>query len=266
MNAVGMTRALWRYRGFVSATVVREFQLRYRGSALGFLWNLIQPIGTVFIFTVVFAQIMQARLAGVSDVYGYGIYLCSGMFVWGMFGEIVQRGLNMFIDYGNMLKKSSFPRSSVPLIIVLSALLNFSITFGIFLAFLIIIGRFPGLIVFASLPVIAVFLSLAVGLAVFLGTLNVFLRDIGQAVVIVLQFWFWLTPIVYPEKALPEFARGWLQLNPAAPLISAMHDIFIDARMPDWSTFALPIACAAAALVLAALTFRAYSGELVDEL
>ena len=266
MNAVGMSRALWRYRGFVSATVLREFQLRYRGSALGFVWNLIQPIGTVFIFTVVFAQVMQARLPGMNDVYGYGVYLCSGMFVWGMFAEIVQRGLNMFIDFGNMLKKSSFPRSSVPLIIVLSALLNFSITFGIFLVFLAIIGRLPGLLVFASLPVIAVFLLLAVGLAVLLGTLNVFLRDIGQAIVIALQFWFWLTPIVYPDKALPEFARGWLEFNPAAPLISAMHAIFIDARMPDWSSFGLPIACATAALLLAALTFRAYSGELVDEL
>jgi lipopolysaccharide transport system permease protein len=265
MNAVGMSKALWRYRGFVTATVVREFQLRYRGSALGFIWNLIQPIGTVFIFTVVFAQIMQARLPGVNDVYGYGVYLCSGMFVWGMFGEIVQRGLNMFIDFGNMLKKSSFPRSSVPLIIVLSALLNFCLTFGIFLAFLAIIGRFPGAIAFAALPVIAVFLMFAVGLAVFLGTLNVFLRDIGQAVVIILQFWFWLTPIVYPEKALPDFAHDWLKLNPAAPLIAAMHDIFVDARMPDWSTLVLPIGCAAAALALAALTFRAYSGEGLDE-
>lgn len=266
MNAAGMTKAIWRYRGFVAATVVREFQLRYRGSALGFVWNLIQPIGTVFIFTVVFAQIMQARLPGVSDVYGYGVYLCSGMFVWAMFAEIVQRGLNMFIDFGNMLKKASFPRSSVPLIIVLSALLNFSVTFGIFLLFLVVIGRFPGFIVFASLPIIAVFLLLAVGLAVLLGTLNVFLRDIGQAVVIVLQFWFWLTPIVYPEKALPEFAHEWLRLNPAAPLITGMHDIFVDARMPDWSTLAFPIACAAVALLLAALAFASYRGELVDEL
>lgn len=266
MNALGMGRALWRYRGFVLATVRREFQLRYRGSALGFLWNLIQPIGTVVIFTVVFAQVMQARLAGVDNIYGYGVYLCSGMFVWALFAEIVQRGLNMFIDFGNMLKKSSFPRSSVPLIVVLSALLNFAITFAIFLLFLVLIGRFPGVVTLASLPVIGIFLLLGVGLAVLLGTLNVFLRDIGQVVVIVLQFWFWLTPIVYPAKALPEFAHAWLRFNPAAPLITAMHDIFVDAKMPDWSTFGVPVGCAALALTLAALTFRAYSWELVDEL
>jgi lipopolysaccharide transport system permease protein len=266
MNALGMSRALWRYRGFVLATVGREFQLRYRGSALGFLWNLIQPIGTVVIFTVVFAQVMQARLAGVDSIYGYGVYLCSGMFVWAMFAEIVQRGLNMFIDFGNMLKKASFPRSSVPLIVVLSALLNFAIIFTIFLVFLALIGRFPGAIALASLPVIGVFLLLAVGLAVLLGTLNVFLRDIGQAIVIILQFWFWLTPIVYPEKALPEFALAWLKVNPVAPLITAMHNIFVDAKMPDWSTFGVPAACAVVALILGALTFRAYSWELVDEL
>jgi lipopolysaccharide transport system permease protein len=266
MNPVGITKGLWRYRGFVIATVVREFQLRYRGSALGFLWNLIQPIGTVFIFTVVFAQVMRARIAGVDDVYGYGVYLCAGMFVWGMFAEIVQRGLNMFIDFGNMLKKASFPRSSVPVIIVLSALLNFAITFGIFMAFLLIIGRFPGMVVFAALPVIAIFLMMATGLAVLLGTWNVFLRDIAQVVVIGLQFWFWLTPIVYPEKSLPEFAHQWLKFNPVAPLISAMHDIFVDAKVPDWSSLAVPVACALVALMLGALSFRAYNGELVDEL
>jgi lipopolysaccharide transport system permease protein len=266
MNAVGMSRALWRYRGFVVATVVREFQLRYRGSALGVLWNVLQPIATVFIFTVVFAEVMQARLPGVNDVYGYGVYLCAGMFVWGLFAEIVQRGLNMFIDFGNMLKKSSFPRSSVPVIVTLSALLNFCLTFGIFLVFLVVIGRFPGFVALASLPVIGLFLLFGVGLAVLLGTLNVFLRDIGQAVVVTLQLWFWLTPIVYPAKALPAFASDWLKFNPVAPMIAAMHDIFVDARMPDWSTFGLPVACTAGALLLAALTFRAYGGELVDEL
>jgi lipopolysaccharide transport system permease protein len=266
MNAVGISRALWRYRGFVGATVLREFALRYRGSALGVAWTVLQPIATVLIFTIVFAEIMQARLPGVTDAYGYGIYLCSGMFVWSMFAEIVQRGLGMFVDFGNMLKKSSFPRSSVPLIVVLSALLNFALTFGVFLAFLGAFGRFPGVVVLAAIPVILVFVALGVGLAVLLGTLNVFLRDIGQFTVAFLQLWFWLTPIVYPAKALPAFAADWLKFNPAAPLIAAMQDIFVEARVPDWSTFAGPIACAAVALLLAALTFRAYSGELVDEL
>jgi lipopolysaccharide transport system permease protein len=266
MNPVGMTSALWRYRGFVVATVAREFQLRYRGSALGILWNLIQPIGTVFIFTVVFAQVMGARLPGVSDIYGYGVFLCAGMFAWALFAEIVQRGLTMFIDQGNLLKKSNFPKSSLPVIVVFSALLNFALTYGIFLAFLAVIGRFPGLVVFAAVPVLLVLIALGTGLGVLFGTLNVFLRDIQQIVGIGMQFWFWLTPIVYPEAALPGFARDLLAFNPVAPLISAFHAIFVEARMPAWGTLTIPLATAMVALVLGALTFRTYADEIVDEL
>lgn len=266
MNPVGMARAIWRYRGFVIATVAREFRLRYQGSALGVLWNLIQPIGTVFIFTVVFAQVMRARLPGVDDVFGFGIFLCAGMFAWALFAEIVQRGLTMFIDQGNMLKKSNFPKSSLPVIVVLSALLNFALTYGIFLAFLALTGRFPGLVVFEAIPVLLLLVTFATGLGVLLGTLNVFLRDIGQVVGIGLQFWFWLTPIVYPVAALPDFARAWLAVNPMAPVIAAFQSIFVQGKSPEWSTLAMPLATSVVALALAALAFRAWADEIVDEL
>ena len=136
MSPVGMLQALWRYRGFVAASVAREFHARSRGSALGFVWNLIGPIGNVIVFTVIFAQVMHARLPGVGDVWGYGIFLCSGIFAWGLFVEIVQRGAGMFIEHGNLLKKASFPKSSLPVIVVLSALVNFAVAFGVFMVFL----------------------------------------------------------------------------------------------------------------------------------
>ena len=266
MSARGMLRALWRYRGFITASVSREFQLRYRGSAMGFLWNLIGPLGTVIIFTVVFAQVMRARLPGVDDVYGYGIYLCAGVLAWGLFAEIVQRGLGMFIEHGNLLKKSNFPRSSLPLIVVLTALVNFAIAFGIYLAFLGVTGRFPGWISLAGIPVVALLVVLASGIGILLGTLNVFFRDIGQAANVFLQFWFWLTPIVYPVSALPDFARSWLTLNPMAPVVGALQRIFSEGRTPDWTSFGSPLATAAFALLLGAAAFRANAGDIVDEL
>jgi lipopolysaccharide transport system permease protein len=266
ISARGMLQALWRYRGFVAASVSREFQLRYRGSTLGFAWNLIGPLGTVIIFTVVFAQVMQARLPGVDDIYGYGIYLCAGVLTWGLFGEIVQRGLGMFIEHGNLLKKSNFPRSSLPLIVVLTALVNFAVAFGIYLAFLVVTGRFPGWVVAAAIPVVALLVAFAAGLAILFGTLNVFFRDIGQAATVLLQFWFWLTPIVYPVTALPEFVRKWLALNPVAPLVGALQRIFSEGRMPEWGSLTSPLVVTAVALLLAAVTFRANAGDIVDEL
>jgi lipopolysaccharide transport system permease protein len=266
LSVRGMLWALWRYRGFVAASVARDFQLRYRGSALGFLWNLIGPIGSVIIFTVVFAQVMRARLPGVGDIYGYGIYLCAGVFAWGLFVEIVQRGLVMFIENGNLIKKTNFPKSSLPLIVVLSGLVNFAIAFGIFIAFLAATDRFPGWIVLATIPVITLLTAFAAGLGILLGTLNVFFRDIGQAVTVLLQFWFWLTPIVYPATALPDLAKDWLALNPLAPIIAALQHIFVEGQMPMWHTLAMPTIVTALALLAGATTFRSNAANIVDEL
>jgi lipopolysaccharide transport system permease protein len=266
MSLRGMVQALWRYRGFVATSVARDFQLRYRGSALGFVWTLIGPIGNVVIFTVVFAQVMRARLPGVGDVYAYGIYLCAGVFAWGLFVEIVQRGLGMFIEHGNLLKKASFPKSSLPVIVVLSALVNFAIAFGIFLVFLLLTDRFPGWIALSAIPVIAFLIALAAGLGTLLGTLNVFFRDIGPAVTVLLQFWFWLTPIVYPAVALPDFARAWLVLNPMASVVAALQRIFVEGAMPIWSTLATPMLATAIALIAGALVYHANAGDIVDEL
>jgi len=261
-----MLQALWRYRSFIRASVRREFQVRYRGSALGVAWNIIGPLGTVVIFTVVFAQVMRTRLPGVADIYGYGVYLCAGLFAWNLFAEVTQRSIGVFIDNGNLLKKASFPKSSLPVIIVLSSLLNFAIAYGLFFAFLALRGHFPGVVVVAAVPILVILVAMAVGLGVLLGTLHVFLRDVGQAVNIVLQFWFWLTPIVYPLSALPAFARGWLAWNPIAPLVGGLQDIFVTGQWPDWSTLVVPTVFASLALLLGASTFQAHAGEIVDEL
>ena len=266
MSPVGMLQALWRYRGFVGASVAREFQVRSRGSALGFVWNLIGPIGNVVVFTVIFGQVMRARLPGVGDIYGYGIFLCAGAFAWGLFVEIVQRGVGMFIEHGNLLKKASFPKSSLPVIVVLSALVNFAVAFGIFIAFLVLTGRFPGWVALTAIPVVALLVVFATGLATFLGTLNVYSRDVGQAVTIVMQFWFWLTPIVYPIAAVPEFVRDWFPFNPMAPIVAALHRIFVEGLAPRWESLAIPVIVSAVTLLAGAMTFGGNADNIADEL
>jgi len=261
-----MLQALWRYRSFIRASVLREFQSRYRGSALGVAWNVIQPLGTVVIFTVVFAQVMRTRLPGVADIYGYGVYLCAGLFAWNLFAEVTQRSIGVFVDNGNLLKKASFPKSSLPVIIVLSSLLNFAIAYGLFFAFLALRGHFPGVAVVAAVPILLILVAMAVGLGVLLGTLHVFLRDVGQAVNIVLQFWFWVTPVVYPIQALPPFIRSVLEWNPLWPIVRGMQQVFLEQRFPDWLPLAYPLVLAMVLAVLARFTFGRLAGELVDEL
>jgi len=261
----GMLESLWRYRGFVRASVARDFQLRYRGSALGIGWTLLQPIGTVVVLTLVFTGIMRPRVPDAGP-FAYSIYLCAGVFSWGLFAEIVQRELNVFIEHANFLKKSSFPRSTLPLIVALSALVNFALAFAIYLLFLVVVGRFPGWIAFASIPIVLLIALFGVGLGVLLGTANVFFRDLASAVPVVMQFWFWLTPIVYPVSAVPDFLRPWLALHPMTPLAMGLQRIFAENAMPNWPSLVAPMLVSVAACVVGMTAFRAHSDNLVDEL
>ncbi len=126
----GRTQALWGYRGFVLGMVVRDFRGRYFGSVLGASWAIINPLAQILIFTVVFSQVMRARLTGVSDDLAYGLFLCAGLLPWGYLVEVLTRSQLVFLEHGNLLKKMSFPRVTLPVYVFLSATLNFAIDMG----------------------------------------------------------------------------------------------------------------------------------------
>lgn len=258
--------ALWAYRGFVFGSVGREFQSKYRNSILGVAWTILNPLAMVTVYTVIFSSVMQAKLPGMDDTFSYSIYLCAGIFTWGLFAEITGRGQNVFLENANLLKKLSFPRLCLPVIVVFNALLNFGIIFGLFLLFLLLTGRLPGWALLGLIPVLIIQIAFAAGLGVILGVLNVFFRDVGQFFGIVLQFWFWFTPIVYPITIIPENFRSLLMLNPMMPLIGAYQTILVNGRWPDWQSL-LPAALLGLLFcTLAIYLFRKRSGEMVDEL
>jgi lipopolysaccharide transport system permease protein len=266
MIAAQMLRGLWAYRGFVLGSVKREFQSKYTNAMLGALWSLLSPLAMIVVYTVIFAEVMHSKLPGVSSQFAYSIYLCAGILTWGLFAEIVARGQNVFIEQANLIKKISFPRICLPLIVVCNALVNFGIIFGLFIVFLLASGNFPGLVFFALVPVLVLQVLLAIGIGMVAGVLNVFFRDVGQFMTIALQFWFWLTPIVYPSSILPADIRPLLSYNPMARVIQAYQTILVEGRAPDWASL-LPVAVLA--LVLCAFgmrLFRKRSGEMVDEL
>jgi lipopolysaccharide transport system permease protein len=263
---LGITRAIWGYRGFILGSVKRELQSKYRNSLLGAAWVVLNPLAMIFIYTVIFSQIMRARLPGVHSSFAYSIYLCAGILTWGLFSEITGRCQNIFLENASLLKKLSFPRICLPVIVILSAGLNFSIIFGLFLGFLIISGNFPGWPFLSIFPVLAIQIVFSIDLGIILGVLNVFFRDVGQCFNIVLQFWFWFTPIVYPITILPEQVRPLMSWNPLASLISAYQTILVYGRWPQWETL-IPVSIACVLLYLTAMyLFRKRAGEIVDEL
>lgn len=259
-------RALWAYRGFIVGSVKREFQSKYRNSLLGAAWTILNPLAMIVVYTVIFAEVMKAKLPGVDSTFAYSIYLCAGVLTWGLFAEIVGRAQNTFLDNANLLKKLSFPRLCLPVIVVANAGLNFSIIFGLFSAFLLISGNFPGLPFVAIFPLVAILALFAIGLGITLGVLNVFFRDVGQFFGIFLSFWFWLTPIVYPASILSEGLRSILAWNPMVPLVAAFQDILVAGKWPQWETLWLVIVLGILLGITGLGLFRRHAGEMADEL
>ena len=262
----GRLKALWAYRGFVLGMVARDFRGRYLGSVLGASWAALNPLAQILIYTLIFSQVMQAKLPNVQDVLGYSLYLCAGMLTWGYFVEVLLRSQGVFLEQANMLKKVSFPRVTLPSYVFLSASVNFSIIWGLFLGFLLISGRWPGWVLVALMPLLLIQQVLAVGLGLVLGVTNVFFRDVAQAVGVSLQFWFWLTPIVYPLSAVPEVVRHLITWNPMYPLITSYQRIIVEHQWPVWSEL-WPVCVLAAGIAMASESvFRHLAGAMVDEL
>jgi lipopolysaccharide transport system permease protein len=263
---MNMLRALWLFRGFILGNVKREFQSKYRNSLLGAAWMVLNPLAMILVYTVIFAQVMRAKLPGVDTTFAYSIYLCAGVLTWGLFAEITNRSVTMFLEHANLIKKLNFPRLCLPVTVVANAGLNFSIVFGLFTAFLVVSGNFPGLFYFAVFPVLAIQVLLAIGVGINLGVLNVFFRDVGQFFGILLQFWFWLTPIVYPASILPERVKPLMALNPMYHLMGAYQSILVYRRWPDWQAILFVMLLALGLCALGLRLFRRRSGEMVDEL
>jgi homopolymeric O-antigen transport system permease protein len=262
----GMLAGAWRFRRFIASSIRAEFRVRFTRSRLGAIWIIAQPLAQVAIFSLVLSGLLSARMPDLPGPHAYVIFLMAGTLCWSLFADVVNRCLMIFIENGNLIKKISFPRVSLPLIVVGVALLN---NLALFLA---IVGAaallgYPPNIHFLWLPALVVLtLALATSLGIVFGVINVFVRDTGQAIPVLLQFVYWLTPIVYVASILPERFRQFPQFNPLTPLVAAYQNVILYARSPDWSALA-PVLMLTIGFLLFALTlFRRAVAEMPDVL
>ena len=262
-----MFAKVWRYRQFIYSSVKREFQSKYTGSLLGSLWAVFQPLSMILVYAIVFSKLMRGRMEGMESLpYAYSVYLCCGVLAWNLFAETLDRMVNVFLVNRNLLKKVAFPRLCLPIISVSSSLLNFSIGFGLFLLFLLFVGQlsFPVCLWFLVLIPIQSFFTVALGIG--LGVLNVFFRDVGQFIHAIMQFWFWFTPIVYPETVIPERLQPLLQINPMYHIITGYQQIFVYGKSPSLLGLSAVLLLSAVLAVFSLHFYRQHVGELVDEL
>lgn len=262
---MSLIHAVWRYRGFIASSVANDFKSRVARSRLGTLWIVLHPLAQALMFALVLSSVLAAKLPGITNKYAFAVYLLSGLLCWTLFSEIVQRCLTVFIDNASLLKKMQFPRISLPMVVVGTA----SLANLILLAVILVLVPLLGVALTSSLVWLPVLMGLtvamAMGIGLLLGTLNVFARDIGQVMQVVIQFWFWMTPIAYPASIIPDGIRPMIQFNPVAPLVMGYHDVLLYGRAPQVSLVS-PLLVALVTLGLAFVIFRRASSEMVDVL
>lgn len=211
--------------------VQRDLEARYKGSLLGNLWPLVNQLSQLLIYTYVFSIVLKVKLniQGLPDSkMTYGLWLFAGLLPWMGFSSGLGKASVSVITQQNLVKKVVFPLTLLPLVPVLSAFLES--LFGFF-ALLVMVSFTTQtiqptvlLMPLAWIPQ----LLLTAGLAYLAAAFTVFLRDIPQSLDVILNFWFYLTPIVYPSKVIPEFWRVWVfRLNPLAGISEAYRDFII---------------------------------------
>ncbi|MHB2054899.1 ABC transporter permease [Pantoea dispersa] len=254
------------YKDFIINSIKREFKSRYHTSLLGAAWLVLQPLAMIVVYTVIFSEVMKARMPDSTIPFAYSIYLCAGLLTWGFFSELLSRLINIFVDSGNYLKKINFPRICLPIISIGVSFVNFLIIFSLYVVFLIVTGNFPGVVFLCIIPLLIIQVLFATGLGITLGVMNVFFRDVGQFMTILLQFWFWFTPVIYLINIIPEWARSWLMWNPMTAVIMGYQRVFVYHQAPIWSDLTLVMTLTIIFNVIAYRLYRKHSGEMVDEL
>lgn len=261
-----MIRSIWAYRYFILSSIKNELRVRFIRSKLGALWMIIHPLMQVVIFATILSEVLSAKLPGIDNKYAYALYLMAGTLCWSMFSETVGKCVSLFVDSGNLMKKMAFPRICLPFIAGGTMLVNnLLLLIAIFVVFAVL-GHYPGAqaLWLPVLMLITLFFAMSIGLL--LGVLNVFMRDIGQVVPVVLQALFWLTPIVYNIRILPEHVQGLFKLNPLYPLVSSYQNVLLYDKPPVWADLAWLIGAACVLALASLIVFRRASPEMVDAL
>lgn len=225
-------RELYQYRPMIVNLVRRDLRGRYKGSLLGFLWNFILPLMQIIVYIMVFTIVFR------QNIEDYYVYLIVGMIPWIMFSESATSGAGSVVDNSQLITKIYFPRSVIPVSIVISKFVNFLISMVMVFAVLIIGGH--GFEVYALLTtpyaVLCLFMF-SIGLATLLAAADVYLRDVQYLISVLLMMWIWITPIMYvPDFIDNEIFDFILAVNPMTYLIELFQDALYWKVVPSMDT------------------------------
>ena len=249
-------RNLVERRSLLAQLVRRDFEQRFVGSAVGWIWGLIHPLVLLVCWWFVFVVVLRQQLPPTAMTTNYPLFLFAGMQPWLLFSDTVQRSATCLLDQSNLITKTVFPSEIVPVSVFLSSVISHCLALALMVVAAGVVLNQVSIFLFL-LPVYVFVLGLlAVGVGWIVASLNVFQRDTAQVMTVVLQFWFWLTPIFFDEGKYPKKARILLQINPLYYLVRSYRKILLTNGPPDMGDLAIAAAFGVALFVAGGLFFR----------
>jgi ABC-type polysaccharide/polyol phosphate export permease len=253
-----------RYRYLFEQMVRRELRQKYKGSALGVLWYLVNPLVLMGAYTLMFTVVLRSPF----DIADYPLFLLIGIVVWTFFSQALLSAAPSLIDQAALVRKVRFPRETIPAAAVTTQLVTFAILLGL-LAPVAIAIRGTVDVALLLLPVIVGCLfAFVLGLALVVAVLHAYFRDVAPILAAALLPWFFVTPIFFRASDFPgEHAHPWVGPllrwgNPVAPFIDGVRSVLYDGAGPGWATLAYVIGAAVVALVGGRALFTRMQREL----
>ena len=234
-SPASMLRSLWGNRELIVQMARREVIGRYKGSLMGLMWSFLNPVFMLAVYSFVFSVAFKARWSGGNESQTqFAVVLFSGMIVHALFAEVLNRAPGIVLGNVNYVKKVVFPLEILTVVSLCAALFHALVSLLVLLvAFSMMNGFIHWTMIFAPLVLLPLMI-LSLGFGWMLSSLGVFVRDIGQLIVVLTSALMFLSPVFYPVSALPETVQPWLQLNPLTFIIEQTREVLIWGRLPDW--------------------------------
>jgi ABC-type polysaccharide/polyol phosphate export permease len=281
MTTVGVVsdaREVLSARELLGNLVRRELRGKYKGTALGWGWSLINPLATTAVFTVVFALIMRIEPPiGVDGLRNYALFLLCGLLTWNFLSGAISSGMGVLTGNGNLIKKTYFPRR----LLVVANVVALFVSYAIEMFVLAVIFLVFGVNALPWIPLVLVVMLLAavlgLGLGLILSVVNVYFRDAAHFVAIGLQIWFYASPIIYPIRLVEDAVAGGglaarlhidviYGLNPVVGLVEAIRAMWYHGTMPDWAQLGYVAVFALVVLLIGNAVFGKLEVRLAEEL
>lgn len=247
---------LYRYRDLIKALVARELKVRYRRSAIGFVWTMLQPLLTMLVLQIVFSAIFRFQTTN------YPVYALAGILFWNFFSQSIVASMNSLRGNAQLLQKLPVPKAVFPLATVISGVVNLLFALVPLFLLLIVTGHplTPALLFLPVSILVAAMFTLGAGLL--LSPLAVFFSDVVELIAVVLSLTMYLTPIIYPMSILPPNFYWVVRFNPVRSILEVFRDPIYQGEVPPLSHFSVAFGIAVIALVAGAFLFRRTSDRI----